>query len=81
MARVNSQDIYDIQEWILLSIDKLQEDYLAFGSYLPFREYVRTRTATQLSHKYTSRDVMVAFDDDRIRALIAFYVTEEETEH
>jgi hypothetical protein len=74
------QDKYDIQEYVLTNIETYFENYVNYGSYLSFSDYIFTRVSTQLMHKYHRFDIKQAFDDPRMVAIIEFYNNENDKE-
>lgn len=78
--KVTPADIQDIREYVVTHIEDYMSDYMRFGSYLPFADYVQTRISTQLAHKYNRYDVTEAFDSDKIQALLQFYLPEDDEE-
>lgn len=77
---INAQDLQDIREYIITHVEDYMADYVRFGSYLPFPDYTQTRITVQLAHRFDRYQIQEAFDSDKIQALLAFYMPEEDEE-
>jgi hypothetical protein len=77
-VKLNDQDIYDICEFVIHNAELFIEAYVRYGSYLTLHDYILTRTATQLQPKYNSYDIQEAFDHPKLKAIVDFYIFEQD---
>ena len=73
MSKLSDADFYDIVEYVCLNMDSFIENYNRFGSTLNLDDYILTRTATQLNHKYSRYSVQECFEHPKMQAIISFY--------
>lgn len=80
MSKLSPQDIYDISEFVIHNIETFVEQYMRYGSNLTFPDYVQSRVATQLNLKYNRYDIAEAFENEKLKAIVEFYVFDDEEE-
>jgi hypothetical protein len=75
---MTNDDLYYIARHLVDNMDTLFSNYVEAKTPVGIKEYIQARTATDLNHKYTSRQIQEAFESTKIKTLMEFYLMEDD---